>query len=123
VSDVASPTTASGPGALAKRIARGATAPVRGYLNDHFEMVKEEVRRVGATAPAPATPVTGTTDEAWARVAELENLMAEQAVHQARVLARNADELAALSARVEELEALVRTMVELLAPPAADAAS
>lgn len=120
MSDAAPPNPGAGPGALARRIARGATAPVRGYLNDHFEMVKEEVRRVGATAPEAAA-AGGTTDEAWARVGELENLLAEQAVHQARVLARNADELAALSARVEELEALVRTLVELLAPPVADA--
>lgn len=122
MSDAATETAAAGPGALARRAARSVTAPVRGYLNDHFEMVKEEVRRVGATAPAsaPAAGGTGTTDEAWARVAELENLMAEQAVHQARVMARVGDELAALTDRVAELEALLRTVVDLVAAPAPD---
>lgn len=105
------------PGGVLKRVARSATAPVRGYLNDHFEMVKEEVRRAGTTAPEhPA----GTTDDAWTRVAELENLLAEQSVHQARVMARVGDELAALTDRVAELEQLVRTLTELLAPPNPD---
>ncbi len=119
MSDAASPTPGSGPGAVARRAARSVTAPVRGYLNDHFEMVKEEVRRTGAKAPEhPA----GTTDEAWARVAELENLLAEQSVHQARVMARVGDEMASLTDRVAELERLVRTLTELLAPPDSDGA-
>ncbi len=121
MSDAASPTAGSGPGALARRAARSVTAPVRGYLNDHFEMVKEEVRRVGDTArPATTVPDGGTTDEAWARVAELESLLAEQSVHQARVMARVGDEMAALTDRVAELEQLVRTLAELLAPPSPD---
>lgn len=123
MSDAASPTPGSGPGAVARRAARSVTAPVRGYLNDHFEMVKEEVRRVGATAPsATSEPTGGTTDEAWARVAELENLLAEQSVHQARVMARVGDEMASLTDRVAELERLVRTLTELLAPPDSDGA-
>lgn len=112
----------AGPGAIARRAARTATSPIRGYLNDHFEMVKEEIRRVGAagvSAPAAAS----TSDEAWHRVAELENLLAEQAVHQARVMARVGDELSALTDRVAELEALLRSVVEIVAAPAPDPAS
>lgn len=105
-------------GGVLKRAARSATAPVRGYLNDHFEMVKEEIRRVGAT---PGTATAGaTTDDAWARVAELENLLAEQSVHQARVLSRVADEVAALTDRVGELEDVVRSLAGLLAPQSPD---
>jgi hypothetical protein len=122
VSDAAPPTAGAGPGALARRAARSVAAPVRGYLNDHFEMVKEEVRRVGATSAAQPAPAGGTTDEAWVRVAELENLLAEQAVHQARVMARVGDELASLTDRVAELEALLRTVIEIVAPPSPDAA-
>lgn len=120
MSDAAPTPSSAGPGALARRAARSVTAPVRGYLNDHFEMVKEEVRRVGATPATGTVPAAGTTDEAWARVAELENLMAEQAVHQARVMARVGDELAALTDRVAELESLLRTVVDIVAAPAPD---
>ena len=114
--------TPAGPAAIARRAARTMTAPVRGYLNDHFEMVKEEVRRVGATAPV-VTAVPAATDEAWARVAELENLLAEQAVHQARAMARVGDEVAALTERIAELESLLRTVVDIVAAPAPDDAS
>jgi hypothetical protein len=114
-------------GGLARRAARTVTSPVRGYLNDHFEMVKEEVRRVGASTPAPAATATGVSglsdgsgEQAWARVAELENLLAEQAVHQARVMARVGDEVAALTDRVAELESLLRTVIEIVAAPAPD---
>ena len=123
MSETATPSTGVGPGALARRAARTVTAPVRGYLNDHFEMVKEEVRRVGATPPPDTAGSRGTTDEAWDRVAELENLLAEQAVHQARVMARVGDELAALTDRVAELETLLRTVVEIVAAPEPEAAT
>lgn len=117
------PPAGSGPGALVRRAARTATSPVRGYLNDHFEMVKEEVRRAAATSAEQPAPTAGTTDDAWERVAELENLLAEQAVHQARVMARVGDELGALTDRVAELEALLRTVVDIVAAPSPDAAT
>ena len=68
-----------------KRATHSATAPVRNYINNHFEMVKQEVRASGG---APAAAGGGESTDAWARVAELENVLAEQSVHQARVLAR-----------------------------------
>jgi uncharacterized coiled-coil protein SlyX len=74
-------------------------------------MVKEEVRRVGAGRSA------APTDDAWVRVAELESLLAEQSVHQARVMARVADEIAALSERVGDLEHVVRALAAVTAPP------
>ncbi len=117
VSDPSHPAGAPGPSGVVRRAARSVTAPVRGYLNDHFEMVKEEVRRVGGS---PSGGPAAAGDDAWARVAELENLMAEQAVHQARVLARVGDEVAALTERVVELEALLRTVVEAVAAPVPD---
>lgn len=123
MSDAAPPVPGAGPGALARRAARSVTAPVRGYLNDHFEMVKEEIRRTGAAPASQPASDAGTTDDAWARVAELENLLAEQAVHQARVMARVGDEVAALTDQVAELEALLRTVIEIVAPPSPDAAT
>jgi hypothetical protein len=96
------------------RAARSATAPVRGYLNDHFEMVKQEVRTSRPGAVAAGDPA------AWERVAELESVLAEQSLHQARVLARLSDEVAALSARVAELDRVVRQVAEIVAPPVAE---
>ena len=63
------------------RAARAATSPVRDYLNNHFEMVKQEVRATGAAhaGAGGAAAGSGDTDDAWARVAELENLLAESA--------------------------------------------
>jgi hypothetical protein len=104
------------------RAARSATAPVRNYLNNHFEMVKEEVRAAGATNAGTAGTAAPAADggEAWARVAELENLLAEQSVHQARVLARLTEEVVELTARVGDLERIVRQLAVAVAPPVAE---
>lgn len=102
------------------RAARSATAPVRNYLNDHFEMVKEEVRasanHPGANHPAAGAPAAADAD-AWSRVAELENLLAEHGVHQARVLARLSEDVVELSARIEDLERVVRQLAAVVAAP------
>ncbi len=105
------------------RAARSATAPVRNYLNNHFEMVKEEVRtsaiHPGANHPASA-PAAADAD-AWSRVAELENLLAEHGVHQARVLARLSEDVVELSARIEDLERVVRQLAAVVAAPVPEA--
>jgi hypothetical protein len=104
------------------RAARAATSPVRDYLNNHFEMVKQEVRSAGATNAGTAAAATGSGDgnDAWARVAELENLLAEQSVHQARVLARLTEEVVELTARIEDVERLLRQLAVAVSAPVAD---
>lgn len=87
--------------------ARWATAPIRGYFNGHFEMLKEEVRASGGRRDR-AEPEPGGTAE---RLAELEALVAEHAQHQARVLARLGDDLATLTERIAELERAVDRLV------------
>ena len=101
------------------RAARSATAPVRNYLNNHFEMVKEEVR-ASADHPAAVAP-SGADGDAWSRVAELENLLAEHGVHQARVLARLSEDVVELSARIEDLERVVRQLATVVAAPVPEA--
>lgn len=96
-------------GSALRRAARSATAPVRGYLNDHFEMVKQEVRQNASVTAGEA----GSSP----RLAELESLLAEQSLHHAQVLARVGDEVAALSNRIAELEAVVRQLAIVAAPP------
>ena len=100
-----------------KRATHSATAPVRNYINNHFEMVKQEVRASGG---APAAAGGGEATDAWARVAELENVLAEQSVHQAHVLARLTEEVVELSARIEDLERVVRQLAAVVAAPAPD---
>ena len=104
------------------RAARTATAPVRNYLNNHFEMVKEEVRAAGAahTGAAGSAAAAPDGDDAWARVAELENMLAEQSVHQARVLARLTEEVVELTARIGDLERIVRQLAVAVAAPVRD---
>jgi hypothetical protein len=100
------------------RAARTATAPVRDYINNHFEMVKQEVRAAGAaSAGSGAVTIAADGDDAWARVAELENLLAEQSVHQARVLARLTEDVVELSSRIEDLERVVRQLAVAVAAP------
>jgi hypothetical protein len=107
------------------RAARSVTAPVRNYLNNHFEMVKEEVRtsaiHPGANQAVAGAPAGVTDADAWSRVAELENLLAEHGVHQARVLARLSEDVVELSARIEDLERVVRQLAAVVAAPVPEA--
>ncbi|NNE10920.1 MAG: hypothetical protein HKN41_01590, partial [Ilumatobacter sp.] len=93
-----------------KRAARAVTAPVRGYVNDHFEMVKQEVREA-----AHAHPTVVTDDAAaWERVAELENTIAELSLYQTRVITGLSDEVHGLVARVDDLERVVRQLASVV---------
>ncbi len=93
-----------------KRLVKAATAPVRGYLNNHFEMVKEEVRH-----HTPVVDVDVDTSAAWLRVAELENTLAETSLYQARMLARLSEDLIDLAARIDGLERVVRQVASVVA--------
>lgn len=94
-----------------KRAARAATSPVRGYVNDHFEMVKHEIRQ-----SAQAHPTVVTDDAAaWERVAELENTIAELSLYQTRVITGLSDEVHDLTARIDDLERIVRQLASVVA--------
>jgi hypothetical protein len=98
-----------------KRVARSATSPVRDYINNHFEMVKDEVRQSGAATGA--LTADGSADgSAWGRLSELESMLAEHSIHQARVLARLSEEVAELAARIDDLERVVRQIAVAIAP-------
>lgn len=90
-----------------KRAARAATAPVRGYINNHFEMVKDEVRATGSTVQVDESA-------AWERVAELENTIAELSLYQTRVLTRLSDDVVELTGRVDDLERVVRQLAAVV---------
>ena len=89
-----------------KGFARSASAPVRGFFNQHFEMVKDEVRRHGF-------------EPGWARVAqlvhELEATIAETSLHQTRAVVQMRDEMAGLHDRIAELERLVARLADVVA--------
>lgn len=95
-------------GSPVKRAARAVTSPVRGYINNHFEMVKDEVRQA---QPHVDVDVSGS----WVGVVELENAIAELSLYQTRILTRMSDEVAELSGRVEALERLVGQLAEVIA--------
>jgi hypothetical protein len=86
--------------------ARSVTAPVRNYVNHHFEMVKDEIRRSGG----------GPVDEAtaWQRVAELENALTELSLYEGRLISRLTDEVAGLTARIDDLERVVRQLAAVV---------
>ena len=87
-----------------RQVARAATAPVRNFFNQHFEMVKHEVR-------------THTGDQVHLAnlIHELESTVAETSLHQARTIARLRDDSAALQARVVELERVIERLTEVVA--------
>lgn len=90
------------------RLARAATSPVRGYLNNHFEMVKDEVRQA-----RPQVDVDMSA--AWDTLVELENAIAELSLYQARILARVTDEVSSLTGRIDDLERIVDRLADVVA--------
>lgn len=96
-----------------KSAARAATSPMRNYLNQHFEMLKHEIRE-----QRPAARDDGV-DDAWLRLDELQNQLAEISLHHARILAGLRDELrehlAATDRRLDELEGLIAKVADVVA--------
>ncbi len=89
-----------------RRVARSATAPVRGYLNNHFEMVKQEVRQ--------HQPAIDDSLGVWYRLHELENTFAESSLYQAKILVDLRDQVAALVDRVHEIEIAVNRLSDVV---------
>jgi hypothetical protein len=94
-------------GSSAKRIARAATAPMRGYFNNHFEMLKHEVREHASSGGAGDSA-------AWDRIAQLENTIAELSLYQGRLLTRMSDDVSELGSRVHDLERIVRQLAAII---------
>jgi hypothetical protein len=89
-----------------RRVARGATSPLRDFFNQHFEMVKAEIRAADGGTRLP---------EIQAVIADLEADLVEQSLHHARVLARLRAEVQALDTRIVELERLIGRLTDVVA--------
>lgn len=100
-------------GSPVRNVARAATAPVRNYLNDHFEMVKDEVRQSAAT-------VSVDESGAWRHLSELESSIAELSLYQARVVGRLSDDVSDLVGRIDELERVVSQLAAVIAASTVD---
>lgn len=96
----------SGPTDPIRNAARAATAPVRDYINHHFEMVKDEIRQHQPVIDEGA---------AWERVAELENTVSEMSLHQAQILARVREQMTDVDTRLAHLESLVERLADVVA--------
>ena len=81
-----------------RRVARGATSPLRDFFNQHFEMVKAEIRSIDTGAEIPGLQAV---------IADLEADLIEQSLHHARVLA--------LDTRLVELERLIGRLTDVVA--------
>lgn len=89
-----------------RRVARGATSPVRNFFNQHFEMVKAEIRAAdGGPVPTALQAV----------IADLEADLVEQSLHHARVLTRLRADVEALDNRIVELERLIDRLTDVVA--------
>jgi hypothetical protein len=98
----------------ARHVARSATAPLRGYLNNHFELTKQEVRgQVGDLSQR----LSGL-DQFSDTIDSLANSLAEVHVHHTRSIVGLRDELAELQRVVAELgddvNALTSAIVRLV---------
>ena len=93
------------------KAARSTTAPFRNYFNEHFEMVKHEVR----TARVVDTRQEAQVDELRAVVADLEAGLVEQSIHHARALVATQETLGRLEARIADLERSIDRLADVVA--------
>ena len=108
-------------GSSIKQAARTVTSPFRGYLNQHFEQVKDEVRRVGANVVAAMPPpVDIDVSSTWVGVVELENAIAELSLYQGRLVSRLTDEVAELNGRIADLERIVAQLADVVGEAASE---
>lgn len=93
------------------KAARSTTAPFRNFFNDHFEMVKHEVR----TARVVDAHTDARIDELRAVVADLEAGLVEQSVHHARALVATEETLHRLEARIADLQRSIDRLNDVVA--------
>ncbi len=82
---------------------RSLTAPVRGYFNGHFEMVKSEIRSL-----RDRTDGLGLTESE--AIAELASVVAETELHQTAAIARLTDRVDGIERELAELRRAVAAM-------------
>jgi len=79
---------------------------LRNFFNQHFEMVKAEIRANDGGTQLPALQAV---------IADLEADVIEQSLHHARVLAGLRSDVEALDARIVELERLIGRLTDVVA--------
>jgi uncharacterized sporulation protein YeaH/YhbH (DUF444 family) len=99
------------------KAARSTTSPLRNYFNQHFEMVKNEIR-----AAAAAQAARPEIDALHQTLADLEAGLVEQSLHHARALARVRDDLERLDVRLGDIERAVDRLTEVVAASLVDEA-
>jgi hypothetical protein len=88
-----------------KFVARATTAPARNYLNNHFEMTKEEVR--GLIQQIAELDHSGQSES----TRELSNVVAETALFQSRMISDTRTEIDDLRTEVRQLTTLIDRLV------------
>ncbi len=109
--------TTGGLGTRARSVARGATSPLRRYVNTHFEMTKDEVRaQVAMLAKRQDEALTSFAgyDRLADTIESLANTVAEIHVHQTRTSVDLRDEITDLRAEVAELRADLNVLTAAL---------
>ena len=88
--------------------ARATSAPLRNYFNNHFEMTKEEVRRI--------VQQIGELDKPGqsASTLELSNVVAETALFQSQMIAETREEIIDMRTQIQQLSALVDRLVSVI---------
>jgi glycosyltransferase involved in cell wall biosynthesis len=94
-----------------RTVARSATAPVRGYVNTHFEMTKREVRlQTDALAHRQEQPLQRLADT----IDSIANSVAEVHVHQTRSMMDLRDEMVEVQHQLTELRADLNLLTDAL---------
>lgn len=99
VGETAGKIMASKPKSALGSVGRATTGPLRNYFNNHFEMTKEEVRRVVAISGAEAPAATQTGQH----LAELSNVIAETQLYQSKLISELRREIASLRSEIDQM--------------------
>ena len=91
--------------------ARATAAPVLNYFNNHFEMTKEEVRRVVANSGASSIDQVQTSRQ----LAELSNVVAETQLYQSKLISELRQEVAALRDELGQMSTSAAELAAVLA--------
>ena len=102
---------ANSPQAKLKSAARATVGPVRNYFNNHFEMTKQEVRRVAAESGIAALDQA----RSGGQLAELSNVVAETQLYQSKMISELRREIAALRSDLAEMSATSAELSAVLA--------
>lgn len=101
-----------GPRQMLRDAARAATAPVRNYVNGHFEMTKQEVREQAASLRDERVERAALDHAAFDRLTDVN---AEASQHQTQALAALRRDFADLRDEVRELRDAIDTLSQAIA--------